>query len=246
MSTFAIGDIHGQYQMLRRLLDALPFGDSDTLVFVGDYVDRGPDSRVVIELLIDLQARYVERCVCLLGNHEDMLLDHVRLTPGSWDESISAIDGMEEAGDYTPGFWLTVGGAETMASYGGEIPHEHLEFIAGLPLIYEEDDFIYVHAGLNARGGTPRGQMLWGASGFWSDLDPLTGRMLKGVRRTLPKTVVVGHTVCKYPIVGADIIGIDTGAGHGGPLTAVQLPDLLFWQSWPFTNEVSCLTINGV
>lgn len=229
MSFFAIGDIHGHLDRLNGLLAKLPFGDRDTLVFLGDYVDRGPDSKGVIDRLIALQEELGKRCICLLGNHDDMFLDYWRETRGKWripDMLTLQLLGVPRYGD---GFWLTVGGDKTLASYGDEIPEQHIQWLAYLPVTYETEDFAFVHAGLHPRGGTPRGQMLWGAPGFWADTDPLTGRVLKGARRTFAKIVVVGHTHFTAPQIAPDVIGIDTGCGHGGPLTAVQLPDMIFY-----------------
>ena len=225
MSVFAVGDIHGYSSKLRGLLDQLVIRDDDTLVFLGDYVDRGPDSRGVVDILMGLQAKMPERCICLMGNHEDMMLDHWKQTH---DYHRTEID-LSGIANYGTGSWLKIGGDKTLESYAGEIPEEHLLFLSTLPLTYETEDYIFVHAGLNSRGGTPRGQMLWGAQGFWSDVDPLSGRMIKGARRSFAKTVVVGHTHFDRPMVGADVIGIDTGCGHGGVLTAVQLPEVIFY-----------------
>lgn len=233
MSIFAIGDIHGRRRALDRLLDQLPLQDEDTLVFLGDYVDRGPDSRGVIERLLALQRERGERCVCLLGNHEDMMLDHWRRTRGPWANLIEVPHGIVNVPVYGPGFWLRAGGEATLASYSDGIPDEHIAFLAGLRLRYDRDGYTFVHAGLRARGDTPRADMLWGASGFWADLDPLCGRLLlKLPDRPAPeRTVVVGHTVFNRPLVGPGYIGIDTGCGFGGPLTAVRLPEMEFYQA---------------
>ena len=231
MSTFVIGDIHGRLGLLNKLLGSLPMSADDKVVFIGDYVDRGPDSKGVVERVMTLKEDLGERCVCLLGNHEDMMLDHLKRTREAWDLAYLAICGLDSVSRYGDHHWLVVGGNATRESYDGEVPIEHVAFLAGLPLIYEEEEMICVHAGLNARGATPRGQMLWGAPGFWSDLDPLTGRPIKGGRRSFGKIVVVGHTCFDQPLVLPDVIGIDTGAGHGGPLTALQFPEMRFIQT---------------
>jgi len=165
MSTFVIGDIHGQLTSLNRLLDKLPLSPDDKLVFLGDYVDRGPDSKGVVERIIALKAELGERCVCLLGNHEDMMLHYLKGTRG-WNLAFLAIPGLNSVSEYGDGHWRAVGGDATLKSYGGDVPVEHVEFLASLPLIFEEEELICVHAGLNPRGGTLRGQMLWGAPGF--------------------------------------------------------------------------------
>src|SRR5947209_2745279 len=95
--TIAIGDIHGCSVALRALLDAIDLGVDDTLVTLGDYIDRGPDSRGVLDLLIDLRMRY--RLVPLLGNHEALLL-----------AALSDRQALE--------LWLSCGGVETVRSYG--------------------------------------------------------------------------------------------------------------------------------
>lgn len=229
MSIFAVGDIHGRLDRLNGILAKLPLAERDTLVFVGDYVDRGPDSKGVVDRLIALQEEMGDRCVCLLGNHDDMFLDYWRQTRGKWRVPDSLTLQLLGVPSYGDGFWISVGGDKTLGSYDGEIPERHVEWLAGLPLTYETDDFVFVHAGPHPRGGTPRGQMLWGAPAFWSDVDPLTGRPLKGGRRTFPRIVVVGHTHFTEPRVTPDVIGIDTGCGHGGPWTAVQLPEMIFY-----------------
>src|ERR1041384_1650393 len=165
MSTFAIGDIHGHLSLLDRLLASLTILPDDTIVFLGDYVDRGPNSRGVVERVMEIKAERGDRCICLLGNHEDMMLDYWRRTRGGQELRIFAVPGVALAAEYGSGFWETVGGEATLSSYCGAIPEGHIAFIAGLPLTYEDDDFIFVHAGLNARGDTPRGHKLWGAPG---------------------------------------------------------------------------------
>ena len=126
--TIAIGDIHGCAAALKAELAAIRPCEQDTIVALGDYVDRGPDSRGVIDCLIAL----VDRCevVPLLGNHELMMLQAMQ------DEE-------------TMSFWRTCGGAATIASYGGSLenlPLEHLVFLRGLRLYHETEGFLFVHA----------------------------------------------------------------------------------------------------
>jgi serine/threonine protein phosphatase 1 len=229
VSFFAIGDIHGHLDRLNGLLAKLPFGDRDTLVFLGDYVDRGPDSKGVIDRLIALQEELGKRCICLLGNHDDMFLDYRRETRGKWripDMLTLQLLGVPRYGD---AMFLSVGGDATLNSYSGDVPEEHIHFLAGLPLRYDTDRFAFVHAGLRPTGLTSRGEMLWGADGFWGTIDPGSGEQIPADLSSLGKTVVVGHAAFDEPQIRPGIVAIDTGSGVGGPLTAVQLPDMIFY-----------------
>lgn len=130
--TFAIGDIHGRLDLLRLAANSIDnyLRDRDgegIAVFLGDYVDRGPDSRGVIELLMHAQENGA--VVCLKGNHEQMMLQ--------------ALD------DGEPERWIASGGAATLESYGGEpIPIEHRNWLASLPTVAHFGGRIFVHAGL--------------------------------------------------------------------------------------------------
>jgi len=142
--TYAVGDVHGRLDLLRGAVEAISAHVGDLpfrVVFLGDYVDRGPDSRGVIDLLIDLQRRWP--VVCLKGNHEELMIQAVA-SPG--DRRLER--------------WLEYGGDATLASYGlgpeddlGAIPVEHLRWMAGLPRTTGDGHRIYVHAGLMP--GTP-------------------------------------------------------------------------------------------
>jgi serine/threonine protein phosphatase 1 len=229
MRTFAVGDIHGHRDKLWRLLRPLREAarPGDALVFVGDYVDRGPDSRGVIDLVLKLaHGDWDGPVVTLRGNHEAMLLDHLA-------------DGLL----YDPYVWIQNGGVETIASYtGGSIPHtwqdklpaKHREFLNGLDTWYQDEHGIYVHAGL-LPGRPPEEATdearLWIRNEFIeSDY-------------AWDKVVVFGHTPQYKPVSQREFdvsrlqwrplelpekIGIDTGAAYGGPLTAVVLPEREF------------------
>lgn len=208
-----IGDIHGCADELEELLDRIPPGDR--LLFVGDYIDRGPDSRRVLDRMVSLK----ERSVCLLGNHESMMLAFFR-DPRS-DEGRS---------------WMhpANGGAATLKSYGltagagfAEIPRLHREFLESLPLYFEGPDFIAVHAGLNPDEPDLRKQTR-------EDLTWIRGPWLRGESRWRGKFVYFGHTPSRYVlgldkdaslIEGKNSLGLDTGCVFGGMLTAVHHPD---------------------
>jgi serine/threonine protein phosphatase 1 len=202
-----IGDIHGCSQALQTLIEAIDPQSDDLLVTLGDYVDRGPDSKGVIDLLLDLQQRC--QLVPLLGNHELMML--------------SVID--EEA-DST--FWLTFGGRQTLNSYGGEmeqIPEEHLEFFRQCVPFFETDDFIFVHANYAAHSpldAQPERLL------FWEHLSAITPPP-----HTSGKTVFVGHTPQPSGEIWdlGHLICLDTCCFGGGWLTALEAHSRQVWQA---------------
>lgn len=207
-TTCVIGDIHGCHASLVALLDKLlPW--ADTIVFLGDYVDRGPDSRKVVDTVMALQKTH-GRVITLMGNHDFLFLQY--------------LTGQEEP------LFLNVGGRETLASYGLSpsasreeiarlVPPEHRLFFNSLPLVWEDQHAVYVHAGLQpGRHLSQQTQQwcLWAREAF--------------LRSTCDygKPVVFGHTTFDEPLVAADKIGIDTGAVYGGRLTALLLPEREF------------------
>jgi serine/threonine protein phosphatase 1 len=208
---FAVGDIHGCYDKLAAMMKILPWrkDEGDLLLFIGDYIDRGPKSREVVEFLVQLRQEGGE-FVFLKGNHEKMLLDYY----------IQQKDQM---------LYVANGGAETIASYveGGigrkafVLPEEHLEFFLSLTLFHETEDYIFVHAGL--KDSIPLTEqseedLLWIREEFiYSAYD-------------WNKRVIFGHTALEIPFVTPGKIGIDTGAVYGNKLTAVELPRMKFYQ----------------
>jgi serine/threonine protein phosphatase 1 len=208
---FAVGDIHGCYDKLAAMMQILPWrkDEGDLLLFIGDYIDRGPKSREVVDFLVRLRQEGGE-FVFLKGNHEKMLLDYY----------IQQKDQM---------LYVANGGAETIASYveGGigrkafVLPEEHLEFFLSLTLYHETEDYIFVHAGL--KDGIPLTEqseedLLWIREEFiYSAYD-------------WNKRVIFGHTALEIPFVTPGKIGIDTGAVYGNKLTAVELPRMKFYQ----------------
>jgi serine/threonine protein phosphatase 1 len=208
---FAVGDIHGCYDKLAAMMKVLPWDkdNGDLLLFIGDYIDRGPRSRDVLDLLVDLESKGGE-FVFLKGNHEKMLLDYY----------IQQKDQM---------LYVANGGAETIASYvegaigrkAFVLPEEHLEFLLSLKTYHETDEYIFVHAGL--RDGIPveeqfEEDLLWIREEFiYSTYD-------------WSKRVIFGHTALETPFVTPGKIGIDTGAVYGNKLTAVELPRMKFYQ----------------
>ena len=209
---FVVGDIHGCYDKLVKLLGRLdwrPDGD-DYLVFLGDYIDRGPQSYEVVDTLADLAGRSA-KVVALMGNHEDMFLRYVR---GEFEPSLH-----ENGFSATLKNYAENGFSATLRSYAGNMPVEHMRFLRGLLPFYEAEGHIFVHAGLQP--GRPLAaqclqDMLWIRDEFLrSDHD--FGRL-----------VVFGHTPFKRPFLAPGRLGLDTGAVFGGPLTCAVLPDLQF------------------
>ena len=207
---FAIGDIHGCYDRLKALMGKIPIDCSrDTLVFIGDYIDRGPHSVEVVDYLIHLKKR-VPEVIFLKGNHEDML-----------DKFITGADRFT---------YLLNGGQQTLDSYLTKpvqseffpIPPDHMEFFKSLRLFYETEEFIFVHAGLRPRvplKSQNTEDLLWIRNKFVS------------TKYDFGKRVIFGHTPLKKPLVEPNKIGIDTGAVYGNALTCVQLPDLVFFKA---------------
>jgi serine/threonine protein phosphatase 1 len=222
---YAVGDIHGELGKLERLLASLPLEDGDRLVFLGDYVDRGPDSAGVVERLIALEQE--RDCVFLLGNHESMFLDFLGV----------------EGGAYFGGeTFLLNGGERTLASYGllgaddphaRRLPPAHERFLRACRLHHLEGEYLFVHAGLGRRAlerCDPREALRHSRPEelLWS-------RSTADRPHALGVTVVFGHTPrADFSVYrnGAFSIGIDTGATYGGPLTALRLPDERVFQSW--------------
>ncbi len=207
---FAIGDIHGCYDKLKTLMELLPIDFTrDTLVFIGDYIDRGPHSVEVVDYLIQLKSR-VPEVIFLKGNHEDMLAKFIN----GADRFTYLLNG----GQRTLDSYLT----KSVQSEFFPIPNDHMEFFKSLRLFYETEEFIFVHAGL--RPGVPlesqsTDDLLWIRDKFVA------------TKYDFGKRVIFGHTPLKQPLVEPNKIGIDTGAVYGNTLTCVQLPDLVFFKS---------------
>jgi serine/threonine protein phosphatase 1 len=205
---FAIGDIHGCLDKLEALMGILDIElGKDTLLFVGDYIDRGPRSKEVVDYMIDLD-RHHDHVVFLKGNHEFLL--------GRYLEGTEIHMFLANGGDATLESYMRNGG-----SWGEQpVPSDHLAFFDSLSLYYETDDYIFVHGGLKPRVALDKQQewdMLWIRDEFiYSDFD-------------FGKRVIFGHTPFRKPLILDNKIGIDTGAVYGNKLTCVELPALKFF-----------------
>ena len=244
--TFVIGDIHGDIRALHAVIAKLPVPDpQDTFVFLGDYLDRGPASKDVIQFVRTLQRKADFQVVCLRGNHEDGWL---RVIDEGWDEFVlppgnGCLAAMRSyTGGKMPAPDEMVGLEELEPLLTGSFfPPDVVEWMRALPFFHEDEHAIYVHAGLDERKGVflhPRDAeqpiaMLWTRSeSFFRDY--------RG------KRVVVGHTMTDTlppelsshtPADPSDlwagecVVAIDTGAGKGGFLTAIELPALRIYES---------------
>jgi diadenosine tetraphosphatase ApaH/serine/threonine PP2A family protein phosphatase len=205
---YAVGDIHGCFEKLASLMEKIDIDwDRDQMVFLGDYIDRGPESYEVVDYLVTLKRAH-PGIVFLKGNHEEML------------EAYLAGNNRVE--------YLMNGGQQTLESYlkhrrgvqDAPVPDAHLDFFRSLVLFYETADYIFVHAGL--KKGVPLNQqdpryLLWARERFLR------------ARTDFGKRVVFGHTPFPQPLVDPHKIGIDTGAVYGNRLTCVRLPDETFF-----------------
>jgi serine/threonine protein phosphatase 1 len=215
-----VGDIHGRADLLDDMLtrlerDARGANDAPVVVFVGDYIDRGPDSRKVLDLLLSGRPYGFERRF-LMGNHEQLLLD-------AFDDPARARR------------WLNHGGFTTMHSYGvhpppmgsapaafantlsrlrDRMPNEHHAFLLGLERYVEIGDYLFVHAGIDP--AKPLEEQT-DADLYW-----IRDRFLE-CRKPLSHRIVHGHTPVRAPTLEASRLAIDTGAYATGTLTAARI-----------------------
>ncbi len=216
---FAIGDIHGCVALLKDLLARIDPDNDQNLIFLGDYVDRGPQSAETLSLLFKLSRERPDQVVCLKGNHEKMMCEFV--------------DDPLDRGKR----WLRNGGLDTLRSYGidglGEqptpdealdacdalekaLPKGMLEWLRELPLTWNSGNVWCVHAGMDPRTTPQRqrsGTLLWGHRDFMK------------LSRGDGICVVHGHTIVDAPANANGRVSIDTGAYVTGRLTAARIAD---------------------
>ncbi len=221
---YAIGDIHGQQTMLLEMLRVLrevPLREEDLVVFLGDYIDRGEDSKAVIETLIEFRRERPDT-IFLRGNHEQLMLE---ARDGPAPENADR----EGYVMYSPLMinWLQNGGVDTLLNYQVTdfsrwwegIPTAHWNFIRDTQIEHVTERYHFVHAGILPPGKSWEGQdwdikadpRVWIREPFLSSKDRFEGRI-----------VVFGHTPQRSgrPLINKNKIGLDTGAVFGGPLTA--------------------------
>jgi serine/threonine protein phosphatase 1 len=226
MATYVIGDIHGRPKLLDQLINNVPWDvRRDKIVFLGDLIDRGPDAPGVIERVMGLAAAN-PNVIALRGNHEQMMLDCL---------------------DYGDLQWLIPenGGLATLEGYGFDlsrlrdvsdiqIPEEHIEFIRGLPFYHEDEQAIYVHAGL-VPGEHP------------SETDPdvlVWARDFDFYKGYDGKLCFFGHTPTQYLprdgrqrrfgiYIHGSCVGIDTSGEPESPLSCIQVETFTLYQAHP-------------
>lgn len=220
-AVYAIGDIHGRLD-LQEVLERMIAADAEQLaathrvvLYLGDYIDRGMDSRGVVERLLSQPLPGFE-VFHMKGNHEQALLDFLE----------NPLSGAA---------WMEFGGGPTLLSYGvrppmagsspdalhkaqqelaQKLPEDHLAFFQGLRMITAIGSYAFVHAGIQpgrVLAQQEHADLLWIREPFLSS------------KKTHDRVVVHGHTVTEHPVLRANRIGIDTGAYASGQLTAVAL-----------------------
>jgi serine/threonine protein phosphatase 1 len=200
--TFAVGDIHGCLDKLKQLV-ASCLGHADgqpaQFVFLGDYIDRGPDCAGVIRYMLRLQEELGESLIALKGNHEAWALEYANGWPGM--------------------SWLRNGGSATLKSYGAgrvdELPRAHLDWLGSLRLSYDDGQHFFVHAGVDPErplDDQDEYDLLWIREPFLTD------------QRDYGRLIVHGHTPLEAgtPELYPNRLNIDTAAVFGGPLTAAM------------------------
>lgn len=204
--TYAIGDAHGCLDKLKSLIAACrqhAGGDEMLLVFLGDYIDRGPESAGVVRYMLSLQADAPHHVIALKGNHE------------AW--ALAVLDGVLPAAG-----WLDNGGAATLSSYGAsdvaELPKAHLDWMRSLPLTYDDGRRLFVHAGVNPRkplDAQDDHDLIWIREPFL------------GANRDYGRLIVHGHTPLETgkPDLRPNRLNLDTAAVFGGPLSAAAFDE---------------------
>ena len=200
----AIGDVHGCLKALKNLLNQVDPQSEDTVIMLGDYIDRGPDSKGVIDYLLNWE--WKASLVYLKGNHE-LIMKHALQSKLHSDH------------------WKEVGGQATLDSYGGDlekVPEAHWDFMDGARYFYETEEFIFVHGGLN-----PRQPLL---DQNQEEICWLRFRDAKPHKSG--KLIICGHTVQKkgWPTDKGFAICIDTAVCRGGFLTCLDVERGRFWQ----------------
>ena len=229
MRTLVIGDIHGGLRALHQIMERAKVTPSDTLIFLGDYVDGWSQSPQVIDYLIQLQTNH--NCVFIRGNHDELLLEWLNKTKDN-------------------PLWYKHGGESTVLAYANvseESRKEHVEFLQSLENYYlDEDNRLFIHAGFTNVNGVdyeyfPKlfywDRTLW-ETALAMDKTLQMDDLFYPKRLTLYKEIYIGHTPVSRidkatPVKMANVWNIDTSAAFEGPLTIMDVDTKEFWQSEP-------------
>ena len=190
-----ISNIHGEYEKLCSVLNKIAPQKDDSIIFMGDYIDRGAKSKEVVNKIIDMQN--ICSCIYLIGSHEYALLH------ANTDEYYNYL------------FW-NYGGVQTVESYGSfeNILKTHGDFFKSLKFYHETEDYLFIHAGLRPKVPLEKQNkvdMVYIRKEFYNN------------KTDFPKKIIFGHTEFEKPLVQPDKICIDTGCGKfkNAPLTAI-------------------------
>lgn len=242
MAVIAVGDIHGNLRALDDLLDQVTseIGSGDTIIFLGDFIDRGPDSKGCIERILDLTRTTKAQVVGILGNHEQWMLQTCRdFTHHSW---LLGMEAMETIQSYAPQAATKI--SERLADLGPRvilekvqlpyelffdaIPAEHMAFLSGLRTFFRAPEGVFVHGGVDPANGQVEAQpidhLIWGVEGF-PDQYHGNDRIVYGHANN----AVLDEKGWPHPRILGQTYGLDTIA-HG-VLTALRLPDGAIIQS---------------
>jgi serine/threonine protein phosphatase 1 len=232
MRTLVIGDIHGGLRALHQIMERAKVTKTDTIIFLGDYVDGWSQSPQVMDFIIDLKSK--QKCICMRGNHDDLLLD--------W---------LTETKDNV--LWYKHGGEATVIAYKSvteQNKQKHIEFLQSLDNFYlDEKHRLFVHAGFTNMNGVDfeyfPGLFYWDRT-LWETALSLDTRIkledpFYPKRLTLYNEIYIGHTPVTRigettPVQKANIWNVDTGAGFMGPLTIMDVDTKEFWQSEPLNQ----------
>jgi serine/threonine protein phosphatase 1 len=208
--TFVLSDIHGSYKEFMKMLKNVNFKNGDKLIMLGDYIDRGKDSYNVVKTVQSLQKKYgKENVIALRGNHEQMLID-------SYNELTS--DDINKVFESSYKIWHWNGGDATVISYKNNDAFEFddIDWFLSLPTIYEDDNFIYVHAGLRPNVSIEKQKLddkIWIREEFYE------------VKYDFGKTVIFGHTPFESVTKINGYYAIDTGVVFKNKLSALEIVD---------------------
>jgi serine/threonine protein phosphatase 1 len=229
MRTLIIGDIHGGLRALHQIMERAKVTPSDTLIFLGDYVDGWSQSPQVIDYLIKLQTNH--NCVFIRGNHDELLLEWLNKTKDN-------------------PLWYKHGGESTVLAYANvseESVKKHVEFLQSLENYYlDEENRLFIHAGFTNVNGVdyeyfPKlfywDRTLW-ETALAMDKTLQMEDLYYPKRLTLYKEIYIGHTPVSRidkatPVKMANVWNIDTSAAFEGPLTIMDVNTKEFWQSEP-------------